>query len=226
MVIKAHSDAAGSTRCDLSRSPREIIRFKGLVMLRHVTAAIFSIILLSPAAEAATVRYVATLSGASEVPPNASTGTGQVILDIVDELSMSLSVTFSGLTGTTTIAHIHNAPAGINGPIMTSVPSFPGFPTGVTEGSYAQTLDLSLASTWNPAFITSSGGTADGAKAIFLSELAQGEAYFNLHSSAFPGGELRGQLSAVPLPPALSFALLGFAALGVAGRRRGARSHS
>jgi hypothetical protein len=226
MVIKAHSDAAGSTRCDLSRSPREIIRFKGLVMLRHVTAAIFSIVLLSPAAEAATVRYVATLSGASEVPPNASTGTGQVILDIVDELSMSLSVTFSGLTGTTTIAHIHNAVAGVNGAIMTQTPSFSGLPIGVTAGSFTQTFEMDLASTWSPGLITSSGGTVAGAKAFFLSKLAEGEAYFNLHSSAFPGGEIRGQLSAVPLPPALSFALLGLAALGVAGRRRGARSHS
>jgi len=189
-------------------------------MLRLVTAAIFSILVLSPSAEAATVRYVATLSGAAEVPPNASSGTGNVVLDIVDELSMSLSVSFSGLIGTTTIAHIHNAPAGANGPVMTQTPSFVGFPIGVTGGSYVETFLLSELSTWNPAFVSSSGGNAEAAKTAFLAALAGGNAYFNLHSTAYPGGELRGQLSAVPLPPAVSLALIGLAALGLAGRRR------
>lgn len=189
-------------------------------MFRFVLAAVLSILILSPAAEAATVRYVATLSGASEVPPNGSSGTGSVVLDIVDDLSMSLSVTFSGLTGTSTAAHIHNAPAGANGGVMTQLPLFDGFPLGVTAGSYAKTFLLDQLSTWNPAFVTSSGGTALTAKATFLASLASGNAYFNLHSTAYPGGEIRGQLSAIPLPPAIWFALVGIAALSIAGRRR------
>ena len=74
--------------------------------------------------------------------------------------------------------------------VATTVPTFAGFPLGVTSGTYDNTLDLTLSSSWNPAFISAHGGTTAGSEAFLLSGLAAGEAYFNIHTSAFGGGEI------------------------------------
>ena len=62
------------------------------------------------------------------------------------------------------------------------------------SGSHAQQLDLDQAASWNPAFITSSGGTTAAAKARLLERMALGEAYYNIHTSTFTGGEIRAYL--------------------------------
>jgi hypothetical protein len=60
-------------------------------------------------------------------------------------------------------------------------------------------LTLTSASSWNPAFIIAHGGTPAGAEAFLLAGLAAGEAYYNIHSTVFTGGEIRGLL-AMPRP--------------------------
>ncbi|MFN6979671.1 MAG: CHRD domain-containing protein [Gemmobacter sp.] len=174
-------------------------------------------------ADAATIRYAATLTGGQEVPANPSTGTGSVTVRIVDNETMIVALTFAGLTGSTTVAHIHAGAFGFNGPVMTTTPSFEGFPVGVTSGGYDASVDLLLASSYNPAFVTGHGGVPQ-ARAAFLATLASGGAYFNLHSTAYPGGELRGQLALVPLPAGAALLALALAALGGAAalRRRAA----
>ena len=86
---------------------------------------------------------------------------------------------------------------------------------GVTTGTYLQTFDLTLASTYNPAFIAAHGGTVAGAQAVFIAGLLNGQAYFNIHTTQFPGGEIRGQLQAVPEPATLL--LLSSGVVGVVG---------
>ena len=68
------------------------------------------------------------------------------------------------------------------------------FPIGVTSGSYDQTLDLGVATSYNAGFITAQGGSIAAAKNALIAAIGNGRAYLNVHSNVFPGGEIRGFL--------------------------------
>jgi hypothetical protein len=159
---------------------------------------VFMIAVLVPLqnTDAGIIKYTATLRGSNEVPANASSGTGFAEINHDDALhTLSLQVNFSGLAGNVTASHIHSpAPPTANAGVATSVPTLPGFPSGVTSGNYVRTLDLTLAASYNPAFITLNGGTVSGAEAALTASLAAGTAYLNIHTGLFPGGEIRGQI--------------------------------
>jgi hypothetical protein len=175
-------------------------------------------LMLAANATAIPIEYVANLSGAKESPPNASPGTGFVTatFDLVTH-TLDLQVTFSGLTSPTIAAHIH-APtpfpfSGVAG-VATQVPFFIGFPIGVTSGTYApQTFNTLDSSFYNPDFITLNGGTVAGAEAAFAQALEQGEAYFNIHTVNFGGGEIRGFLHVPDAGPTMLCLVMGLVGL-------------
>ena len=159
-----------------------------------------------------TIQYTAVLSGAAEAPPNDSSGLGSALVTVDFDLStMRVEASFSDLVGTVTAAHIHCCtaePATGTVGVATPTPTFPGFPAGVTSGSYDMTLDLTQASSYNAAFLTANTDIS-GAMNALLAGLDGERAYLNIHSSSFPGGEIRGFLNAVPEPSSGALLLAG-----------------
>ncbi len=186
--------------------------------LRHTALALFSSVMLlgAPASNAMEITFEVDLLGSNENPANSSPGVGsaEIVVDTIFK-TMSLDISFSGLLGNTTATHIHccQIPP-TNAQVATQTPSFIGFPLGVTSGTYTHEFDMSLASSYNSAFITAHGGTVDTAFADLLAGMLAGMSYLNIHSTMFPGGEIRGALIQVPEPGSL--ALLGLALAGLA----------
>jgi hypothetical protein len=203
-----------------------------MIRLLGLVAGVALLAHLTPPCRADIIRYVATLTGPSESPPNASPAFGDAEVDI-DTLAnlMHVHVDFSGLLGTSTASHIHSPtaqPFTGTAQVATTTPTFPGFPLGVTSGTYDRTFDLLQPSTYNaPFFNVNGGGTAAGAEAALLASLAAGTSYLNVHSTFAPGGEIRGFLVAIPEPSSLALCALGGIALaGWRWRRRGTRQQT
>lgn len=128
------------------------------------------------------IHYAAELRAANEVPPAASTafGSALVSLDPVNE-TIAWEVHTNGIVDAT-MSHIHRGAAGVNGPVIVNFATSPeAIVDGHTHGSAAisavQSANLTDADLTNLA----SPATANGF-------------YVNVHSAAFPGGEIRGQL--------------------------------
>ena len=175
---------------------------------------IFTLLVASPI-YADAVEFFATLSGAAEIPPSGSPGTGSAHVTFDPVLhTLHVQAVFSGLGSPDTAAHIHCcAPQPANVGVATTLPMFSGFPTGVTSGTYDNTLDTSLLSTYNPAFVTASGGTAASAETALFTGMVVGQSYFNIHTTQFPGGEIRGIL-VTPEAGTLLLLSAGLAGLG------------
>ena len=193
---------------------------KALIPLPALGMMAAVLMLPAPAANAIPMTFTADLSAANEVPPVDSAGTGlaTVILDAAAQ-TLQVNATFSRLTSNTVAAHIHCcAPLGTNAGVATTVPAFPGFPLGVTSGTYSSDVfDLTQPLIYNPAFVTLQGGLAQ-AEAALIAGIIGGQTYFNIHTSNFTGGEIRGQL--VPLPAALPLFAAGLGIVTFLARRK------
>jgi hypothetical protein len=141
-----------------------------------------TLMLSAPAVHADPMTFIANLSGANELPiPNNSTGTGlaTVVLDPTAQ-TIQITATFSDLTSPNiTGAHIHCcAPFGTNAGVATTIPVFPGFPVGMTSGTYSsQVFDLTQPLIYNPAFVGM--GTIAQAEAALIAGI-------EIHFAEFP----------------------------------------
>lgn len=182
-------------------------------MLRVLAVGAASL-LLAPQAHAVTGFY-ASLTPGQQVPPVTSSSAGGFgSITIVGD-TLSGFVTYRNLTTPLTMAHIHCcAPTGANAGVALDFMSFPLTLSGRIDFSF----DLSLASSYRPGFLST--GTAAEARSRLEAAFADGRAYFNLHTTTFGAGEIRGQISAVPEPGTWAMMILGFGLVGAAMRRR------
>lgn len=183
-------------------------------MMKLLATALLAV---ATGAHAAPTVYFTSLG--PEAAGATGSGTARIVYDDTT-LKLSFDVDWTGLTGVTTVAHIHCCTlvpgAGTVGVAVTPG-TLPGFPVGVTAGSYDAEIDLDAAGSYTAAFLNNfGGGTAAGARNALLAGMNAGTAYFNIHSNVFPAGEIRGFL-AVPEPASWALAAL---ALGVAGATR------
>lgn len=167
--------------------------------------------LASGAAAAATQTFSFNLSGAQEVPANASPAAGSMQITI-DDVAGLISYSFAGfnLQGSFTMAHIHAAPAGANGPVVYDLVAPADYSGPVSFGS------ILIPNSW--ALLGQNETLATGLAAAI--NAAPWNYYVNIHTTAFPGGEIRGQLAPIPEPGTWAMMIGGLGLLGAALRRR------
>ena len=182
--------------------------------------ALAAALLASASAQATT--FTSILSGANERPVpvvSFASGTGSLFL-ADDQNSFSIQIDFTGLSANAAAAHIHCC----SGPNANAGVAIGFAPPAATAGSILGSFDLTLASTYTSGFLNGAGGgTVSGARGAFLAGLASGNAYFNIHDSVYPGGEIRGQVTAVPEPGTYALMVMGLGMVGLWARRRETR---
>jgi CHRD domain len=152
-------------------------------------------------AEAATFSFTGPLSGLQEVPPVSSNATGSfeaILNGDPDNWTFNYKVIFADLAGELILAHIHRENRGVNGPVVHNLDNAP-VNQGVTSGT--------IMGDWTSTELPAGVAAAD----VFNRFLANGY-YFNLHSTVFRGGELRGQIeNPVPVGTPEPASLMGLA---------------
>jgi len=136
-------------------------------------------------------HFEATLSGDNEVPPVVTSAQGKFMLLInkdstgfVYRLEIENAIDILSESG----AHLHCGVEGVNGPIVIHL-------TGATPGGFDGSFGMSAERNTSDIVDTSCGDSI----LEFIRFMKSGNIYVNVHSTAWPGGEIRGQVVPVPV---------------------------
>ena len=157
----------------------------------------------APSALAHHFRYTADLKGSTVSPPTGSTALGHVVVIIDEDLhKMQILTEFNGLAGAVTEAHLHGPTAEVfagTADIITPSPRPPAFPPASLRAITFHRSSTSnprrrlIPRSWPPTGLS----VTDPMQALF-DALDAGKAYFDIHTTAFPDGEIRGFVVDVP----------------------------
>ena len=144
----------------------------------------------------------ARLTGAEEVPPVSTPAGGEFEARISrDEGMIEYELSYSGLVGTVSQAHIHFAQKGVNGSIVLWLCQTPGTPAPATVAALTPQCPQSgkVSGTLTAANVVPAGTASQmivaGELAEVIDAIRAGRAYANVHSLPLtPGGEIRGQI--------------------------------
>ncbi len=168
-------------------------------MNKLAIVTMLSVVLTAPIAASAE-RIRATLTGYEEVPVVSTDASGEFVGMINrGDQSIDYQLTYTGLQGAVTQAHIHVAQPSVNGSIViwlcetATNPGPAGTPT-CTPGSGIFTGTITAANV--VAGATASQQLAAGELAEVIAAMRAGAVYVNVHTNLSPGGEIRGQISA------------------------------
>ena len=145
-------------------------------------------LIAAPMVTSQTERFSATLAGGNEVPPINSAGTAAFEMTISDTITFSL--TFSGLSSNLVVSHLHFAPTKVAGGVMIFLcgggnqPACPAATSGTITGT------ITAANVTGP----SAQGITAGDLTSALEAVRDGLSYANMHTTTFPGGEIRGNV--------------------------------
>jgi CHRD domain-containing protein len=147
--------------------------------------------------EAQEVKLHANLIGFQEVPALLSTGEGEFTATVdPSRTSITFTVTYSGLLADATQSHIHFGQRGVNGGIMIFFCTNLTPPAGVPVPQHCPLREGTVTGTVTAADVV--GPTAQGVAPQNLdnviSAIQSGQIYANVHSTRWPGGEIRGQV--------------------------------
>ena len=152
-------------------------------------AGLAAFVLAAPAAHSQTENFFARLSGSREVPPISTAGTADFEMTNQDG-NITFSLTFSGLSSSLTLAHLHFAPTKVSGGVMIFLCGGGGQPACPAATSGTITGTITAANVTGPTSQGITAGNLDSA----LEAVRAGLAYANMHTANFGGGEIRGEV--------------------------------
>jgi hypothetical protein len=159
-----------------------------------VALAVVGLTVSAASADNGPSHFQAKLSGFNEVPPIQTNGSGTFSATVRGD-SLTYTETFSGLTSSATQSHIHFAERGVNGGVFLFLCSNLGNgPAGTPACPAAGGTVTRTVTAADFVGVTAQNVTAgDFAGAVRI--IRSGDAYANVHTANFPGGEIRGQVS-------------------------------
>lgn len=161
------------------------------------TLAVLGLTVVAASADEATQSFSAKVAGFQEVTPKLSPGTANFEATVTGS-TLSYRLTYTKLSSPVTQAHIHFGQPAVNGGIFlwlcgsATKPGPAGTPTCPPDGGTVSRSGVSASDIQGIPDQNLSATDFAGA----LNILASGDAYVNLHTTLFPGGEIRGLVKA------------------------------